>query len=81
VAKKAGFIGLLLLFLKKGFVVLLVALAGGWKWIKRKLGRDKEEESLAWESDVEAAEEIADSDTPDDKEPAIAPAAPAAPTA
>lgn len=49
VAKKAGLIGLLLLFFKKGFVVVLLMLAGGWKWIARKLGFGKEEEAETWD--------------------------------
>jgi len=39
VAKKVGLIGILLLVLKKGFVVLLAAGAGVMAWVKRKLGR------------------------------------------
>ena len=39
VAKKLGLLAVLLLFLKKGFVLLLVPLAAGWKRIKRLFGR------------------------------------------
>jgi uncharacterized membrane-anchored protein len=38
VAKKAGILGFLLIFLKKGFIILLAAAAGAFAWIKRKLG-------------------------------------------
>ncbi|MFL6769729.1 MAG: DUF2167 domain-containing protein [Sphingomicrobium sp.] len=38
VAKKVGILGIILLFLKKGFVIVLAAAAGGWAWFKRKLG-------------------------------------------
>jgi len=38
VAKKVGILGVVLLFLKKGFVLLLATAAGGWAWFKRKLG-------------------------------------------
>lgn len=35
VAKKVGLIALALIFLKKGFVVILAAMAGFWAWLKR----------------------------------------------
>lgn len=50
VAKKVGLLGVLLLFLKKGFIVVLAAAAAGWGWIKRKLGMggvDNDEERYA----------------------------------
>ena len=50
VAKKVGILGLLLVFLKKGFIVVLLALAGGWRWIKRKLGMAEKEEGFGRES-------------------------------
>ena len=43
IAKKLGIIGLLLVFLKKGIVIVLALAAGGWRWIKRKLGRGDED--------------------------------------
>ena len=43
VAKKIGILGILLLFLKKGLIVVLIAAAAGWKWIKRKLGSGADE--------------------------------------
>jgi uncharacterized membrane-anchored protein len=43
VAKKAGILAIILLFLKKGFIIVLAAMAGGWAWFKRKLGFDKDE--------------------------------------
>ncbi len=49
VAKKVGLIGLALVFLKKGFVFLLVGLAAAWKRIAMKLGLRKEEEVEQWE--------------------------------
>ncbi len=36
VAKKVGILGIILLFLKKGFVIVLAAAAGAWAWFKRK---------------------------------------------
>lgn len=39
VAKKIGVLAILLLFLKKGFILLLVPLAAGWRRIKRLFGR------------------------------------------
>lgn len=45
VAKKIGILGIVLLFLKKGIVLVLAALAGGWAWVKRKLGFAAKEES------------------------------------
>ena len=53
VAKKIGILGLALVFLKKGFIILLIALAGGWRWIKRKFGKgDAEmgEDGVAYEA-------------------------------
>lgn len=58
IAKKLGIIGLALLFLKKGIVILLIALAGGWRWIKRKLGMGGEEvveQETAYEPAVDEA--------------------------
>ena len=51
VAKKVGILGLLLIFLKKGFVFILIGLAASWKWIARKLGLRKEEEIEQWEEE------------------------------
>jgi uncharacterized membrane-anchored protein len=48
VAKKAGMLALLLIFLKKGFVFILIGLAASWKWIARKLGLRKDEEVEQW---------------------------------
>ena len=53
VAKKIGILGLLLIFLKKGFVIVLVALAAGWKWIARKLGLRKDEEVEQWDEEAQ----------------------------
>jgi len=39
VAKKLGLLGVILLFLKKGIVVVIAAAGGLWAWIKRKTGR------------------------------------------
>lgn len=36
VAKKVGLLGIILLFLKKGLVVLVAAAGGAWAWFKRK---------------------------------------------
>lgn len=58
IAKKLGIIGLALLFLKKGIVILLIALGGGWRWIKRKLGMGGEEvveQETAYEPAVDEA--------------------------
>jgi uncharacterized membrane-anchored protein len=41
VVKKAGLIAVALLFLKKGFAVVIAAVAGGWAWLRRKLGGRK----------------------------------------
>ena len=41
VAQKAGLLAVALLFLKKGFVVIAAAAAGGWAWIRRRLGNRK----------------------------------------
>ena len=41
VAKKIGLLGLVLIFLKKGFIIVLAAGAGLWGWIKRKMGREQ----------------------------------------
>ena len=65
VAKKVGMIGLLLLFLKKGFVFLLIGAAASWKWIARKLGLRKEEDVEQWEEEPQA-ETIADDPSTDD---------------
>jgi uncharacterized membrane-anchored protein len=54
VAKKLGILGIVLLFLKKGFVIVLAAAAGGWAWFKRRLGFGK----------VEKADESADYSEP-----------------
>jgi uncharacterized membrane-anchored protein len=43
VAKKAGLLGIILLFLKKGIVIVLAAAAGAWAWFKRKFGFGKDE--------------------------------------
>lgn len=61
VAKKVGIIGLLLVFLKKGFIILLLALGGGWRWIKRKFGKGGDE----------AVEEQASYDEPLVEEPSV----------
>jgi hypothetical protein len=39
VAKKIGILAVILLSLKKGFILLLVPIAAGWRWIKRLFGR------------------------------------------
>jgi uncharacterized membrane-anchored protein len=58
VAKKAGLLGLLLIFLKKGFVVVLAAAAGAFAWIKRKLGVGKDEpEAVDYSESAEGAVE------------------------
>ncbi len=44
VAKKVGLLGILLLFLKKGLVLVIAAAAGAFAWIKRKLGFGGSEE-------------------------------------
>lgn len=44
VAKKVGLLGLLLVFLKKGFVIVAVAAAALWRRIKRLFGRGDEDE-------------------------------------
>lgn len=54
VAKKVGLIGLALVFLKKGFIFLLIGLASAWKWIARKLGLRKEEEIEQWDEEPQA---------------------------
>ena len=41
VAQKAGLLAVALLFLKKGFVVIAAVVAGGWAWIRRRLGNRK----------------------------------------
>lgn len=43
VAKKIGLLGIILLFLKKGLMVVAVAGAGLWAWIKRRMGRGDQE--------------------------------------
>lgn len=50
VAKKVGILGIVLLFLKKGIIVVLAALAGGWAWVKRKLGFGGAAEADVYES-------------------------------
>lgn len=55
VAKKAGILGILLLFLKKGFVIVLAALAGGWAWVKRRFfGGGAEGEAEDYQGDEAA---------------------------
>lgn len=41
VAKKAGLIGILLLFLKKGWVVLVIGGAAAWRWLSTLFGGKK----------------------------------------
>jgi uncharacterized membrane-anchored protein len=66
IAKKLGLIGIALLFLKKGIVIALALAAGGWRWIKRKLGMGGEEtveQEAAYEPAL-ADEPVAESETP-----------------
>jgi uncharacterized membrane-anchored protein len=44
VAKKVGLLGVILLFLKKGLVVLLAAAGGLWAWIKGKFRRGSDDD-------------------------------------
>lgn len=39
VAKKVGFLGVLLLFLKKGAAFILVGIGAAWTWLRRKFGK------------------------------------------
>lgn len=66
VAKKAGILGLLLLFLKKGFVVVLAAAAGLWAFLKRKLGwsKDEADEEYQWDAAGEEPVEAEPSEPP-----------------
>lgn len=59
VAKKIGLLGLLLIFLKKGFIIVLAAGAGLWGWIKRKMGREEVEEAAAYDEDWQSQETMA----------------------
>jgi uncharacterized membrane-anchored protein len=67
VAKKAGLIGIILLFLKKGIVIVLAAAAGAWAWFKRKLGFGSDE-AVADEADYSASSE-GPADAPADDDP------------
>ena len=69
VAKKIGILGILLLFLKKGLVVVLIAAAAGWKWIKRKIGGGADEV----EQDYGTEEPLAEADVTEVPEPEAAP--------
>lgn len=42
VAKKTGFLALALIFLKKGWILIVGGLAAGWQWIKRLFGGGEE---------------------------------------
>lgn len=56
-AKKAGLIAILLAFAKKGFVLILAAVALGGAWLRRRFGAGQEEEPGAYyEPDYEAAD-------------------------
>lgn len=37
VAKKVGLLGLIVVFAKKGFVIILAALAGAWSWFRKRV--------------------------------------------
>jgi uncharacterized membrane-anchored protein len=66
VAKKLGILGIVLLFLKKGFVLVLAALAGGWAWFKRRMGRgdDAAAEEMDYSVSSEAAAEVPEAEEP-----------------
>lgn len=64
VAKKAGILGLLLLFLKKGFVFILAGAAGLWALLRRKFGAANDEKE--WQDQAEEApteEAVAEADS------------------
>jgi uncharacterized membrane-anchored protein len=60
VAKKLGFLALVLVFAKKGIVVILAAVGGGWAWIKRRFGKKPPPASPAIEPVEEQVTEPAD---------------------
>ena len=60
IAKKLGLIGIVLLFLKKFIIIGIAAAAGGWGWLKRKLGRGKAEEVADKQPHEEDAEPVAE---------------------
>jgi uncharacterized membrane-anchored protein len=41
VAKKVGMLAVILLIVKKGWIVIAAFLGGGWRWLKWKLARKK----------------------------------------
>lgn len=56
-AKKAGLIAILLAFAKKGFVLIIAAVALIVAWLRRRFGAGQEEEPVAYyEPDYEAAD-------------------------
>ncbi|USG64967.1 DUF2167 domain-containing protein [Brevibacillus ruminantium] len=63
-AKKAGLIGLLLVFLKKGWILILAAIGGLWKLLT---GRRKKQQDEA--ADVQAAATVEESSHDDDQKP------------
>ena len=46
-AKKLGLIALILAFGKKLLIPIILVFGGGWRWIKRRLGKGKGEEEVA----------------------------------
>jgi uncharacterized membrane-anchored protein len=60
VAKKLGLLAVLLVFAKKGIVLILAALGGGWAWIKRRFSKAPPPASPAVEPAEEPVTEPAD---------------------
>ena len=55
VAKKTGLLALLLIFLKKGFVIVLAAAAGAFAWFKRRWAKKQEADSAEEWADYSAS--------------------------
>lgn len=47
VAKKVGVLAMIALFLKKGWIIVVALLAGGWTWIKSRMGRSRRNDQPA----------------------------------
>ncbi|MBR2267877.1 DUF2167 domain-containing protein [Sphingobium sp.] len=55
-AKKLGLIALILAFGKKLLIPIILVFGGGWRWIKRRLGKGEEEEVAPLEPEPVAAD-------------------------
>jgi hypothetical protein len=55
-AKKLGLIALIVAFGKKLLIPIILVFGGGWRWIKRRLGKGEEEEVAPLEPESVAAD-------------------------